>query len=169
MSYLSGQATSSQNISFVINKIQANFQLSNISIVDARKELIPIIGAQLANAAAIRLAYRGKAGSLICVLAIGTHDFEILSCCKKDISIAVSDFNWFWHQLAKIQKLTMTDVRADVKPSTFFQTVKDPYFSGLLTTVVWALISGITKNMAVASVVAIGVLLSYGLVLYLLR
>jgi hypothetical protein len=169
LSYLSGQATSPQNISIAINNIKVYFQLKTIDIQEARDELKPIIGEKLANAAAIRLAYRGKAGSLICILAIDTYDLEVLSCCRNDISTAVSDFNWFWSQLVRIQNLTLGPMRAGTKTSTLADTMKDPIISGLVTTVVWALINGVTNDVTVASIVAGVVLLFYVVILHLWR
>jgi len=139
---------------------------------EAREELKKIVGEKLSKATTIRLAYRGFAGSLICIMALSENDLEVFTCCKNDISVVVSDFNWFWRQLRNISNLTgavLIDVKAEVKTSTFTDIVKDPYVSGPLTTIIWVSVNEITKNAVVSSIFSGVVLLFYGIALYYWR
>lgn len=169
MSYLSSQLTSSQEVHVVMDSIRSNFHQEPIELEDARNELRCILGEEISRAAVIHLAYRGRARSLIFLMAITSYDFEILSYCKEGISGAVSDFNWFWRQLRKIKNLSdlvLTDIKPEITKTPFTRIVRDPYLSGLLTTVIWVLISEFTENAIIATVIAGIVLLLYGIILY---
>jgi len=155
-----------------MNKIRRDFQRQLIETEDARNELRPILGEELSKAAVINLAYRGMAGSLICIMAITSLDFEIFTCCKGGISDAAYDFNWFWRQLRKIENLSdlvLADIRPAVKTPTFIDIVRDPIFSGLSTAAIWALIMEVTKSSGIA-ILSVGIVLLFdSVVLYYWR
>jgi hypothetical protein len=133
-------------------------------------ELQKAIDKKILEATTVLVAYRGLAGSLICVLAVTSNGFEILTFNRDGLANSIYDFNWFWNEITKIPRLGKLSVSA-IKPSIgttpFVKVVQDPYVAGVLTAIIWAIVNYATEDMFKSSVVALVILLLYGVVLYI--
>ena len=136
--FVSIQVSSDQNVmQVVIPGISASLTLSEIGYEEAKKELSKYIEPNVLASMPIHKAYRGRTGSLICLMGISVNVFQLLTCSKDTVAKALKDFNWFWGLIhEKIGDFKLQDFNSAPEPSVW-SVIKNPFIVGLLTNIVW--------------------------------